>query len=218
MSNKNYIGKCDWCGKQNTQIKIKEIECGAIGGEYSYNHKFNMNMCKDCLSKSMLYNNKSIIQEEKSIVKYTISEMERSDIYDSVEDLIEDYICSIIPSEYDEEEVKEISYIKNGKRYLYLDIDTVKPYEDYISAEDIIEKLSEEAYDEYDGADDYLQGVNTEWLQEQLDKIWKEFKVREKIEAPFYQTQKTEEYRVYFEGDKVLGYELSYEKVKGEGE
>lgn len=209
MSNKNYIGKCDWCGKQNTQIK--EIECGAIGGEYSYNYKFNL--CKDCLSKSMLYNNKSLIQEEKSIVKYTISEMERSDIYDSVDDLIEDYICSIIPSEYDEEELKEISYIKNGKRYLYLDIDTVTPYEDYISAEDIIEKLSEEAYEEYDGADDYLQGVNTEWLQEQLDKIWKEFKVREKIEAPFYQTQKTEEYRVYFEGDKVLGYELSYEKI-----
>lgn len=210
MSNKNDIGKCDWCGKQNTQIK--EIECGAIGCEYSYNYKFNL--CKDCLSKSMLYNNKSIIQEEKSIVKYTISEMERSGIYDSVKDLIEDYICSIIPSEYDEEELKEISYIKNGKRYLYLDIDTVTPYEDYISAEDIIEKLSEEAYDEYDGADDYLQGVNTEWLQEQLDKIWKEFKVREKIEAPFYQTQKTEEYRVYFEGDKVLGYELSYEKIK----
>lgn len=210
MNNKNNIGKCDWCGKQNT--RIKEIECGAIGGEYSYNYKFNL--CKDCLSKSMLYNNKSIIQEEKSIVKYTISEMERSDIYDSVDDLIEDYICSIIPSEYDEEELKEISYVNNGKRYLYLDIDTVTPYEDYISAEDIIEKLSEEAYDEYDGADDYLQGVNTEWLQEQLDKIWKEFKKREKIEAPFYQTQKTEEYRVYFEGDKVLGYELSYEKIK----
>lgn len=64
------------------------------------------------------------------------------------------------------------------------------PYEDYISAEDIIEKLSEEAYEEYDGADDYLQGVNTEWLQEQLDKICKEFKIREKIETPFYQTQK----------------------------
>lgn len=214
MSNKNYIGKCDWCGKQNTQIK--EIECGAIGGEYSYNYKFNL--CKDCLSKSMLYNNKSIIQEEKSIVKYTISEMERSDIYDSVDDLIEDYICSIIPSEYDDKELKEISYIKDGKRYLYLDIDTVTPYEDYISAEDIIEKLSEEAYEEYDGADDYLQGVNTEWLQEQLDKIWKEFKVREKIEAPFYQIQKTEEYRVYFEGDKVIGYELSYEKIRNEGE
>lgn len=212
MGNKNYIGKCDWCGKQNTQIK--EIECGAIGGEYSYSYNYKFNLCKDCLSKSMLYNNKSIIQEEKSIVKYTISEMERSDIYDSVDDLIEDYICSIIPSEYDEEELKEISYIKDGKRYLYLDIDTVTPYEDYISAEDIIEKLSEEAYEEYDGADDYLQGVNTEWLQEQLDKIWKEFKVREKIETPFYQTQKTEEYRVYFEGDKVLGYELSYEKTK----
>ena len=150
----------------------------------------------------------------KNDIKYAISEMERSDIYDNVDDLIEDYICSIIPSEYDEEELKEISYIKDGKRYLYLDIDTVTPYEDYISAEDIIEKLSEEAYEEYDGADDYLQGVNTEWLQEQLDKIWKEFKVREKIEAPFYQTQKTEEYRVYFEGDKVLGYELSYEKIK----
>lgn len=210
MNCKTNIGTCDWCGKQNT--RIKEIECGTIGGEYSYNYKFNL--CKDCLSKSMLYNHKSIIQEEKSIVKYTISEMERSDIYDSVDDLIEDYICNIIPSQYDDEEIKEISYIKDGKKYLYLDIDTVTPYEDYISAEDIIEKLSEEAYDEYDGADDYLQGINTEWLQEQLDKIWKEFKKREKIEVPFYQTQKTEEYKVYFEGDKVLGYELSHEKIK----
>lgn len=213
MNCKTNIGTCDWCGRQNTQIKRKEVECRVIGKEYSSQHKFYMNICKDCLSNSMLYS-KPTIQEEKPIIKYAISEMERSDIYDSIEELIEDYICSIIPSAYDEEELKEISYVNNGKRYLYLDIDTVTPYEDYISAEDIIEKLSEEAYDEYDGADDYLQGVNTEWLQEQLDKIWKEFKKREKIEAPFYQTQKTEEYRVYFEGDKVLGYELSYEKIK----
>ena len=74
MDNKTNIGKCDCCGKQNIQIKRKEIKCGTVSREYNSEYKFYIHICKNCLSKPLMYN-KRIVDKETHTIKYAISEV-----------------------------------------------------------------------------------------------------------------------------------------------
>ena len=71
-----------------------------------------------------------------------------------------------------------------GNGYIETDVRVCTPYEDEINVGRIIEKLYEEALDECEFADEnYLQNVNTTWLSQELNKVWRKWKKKEKIDS-----------------------------------
>lgn len=98
-----------------------------------------------------------------------------------------------------------------GNGYIETDVRVCTPYEDEINVERIIEKLYEEALDECEFADEnYLQNVNTAWLSQELNKVWKKWKKKEKISPPFYEVDHIENYKIHYKDDEVI----SYRKIK----
>lgn len=115
---------------------------------------------------------------------------------DSLYEAIEDFITDL----YRDERI-------NGEGYVETNVNIYTPYEDEIDAVDIVEKLYEIALDEYEYADEnYLQNVDTTWLSQELNKVWKKWKKREKISPPFYEVDHIENYKIHYKDDEVISY------------
>lgn len=116
--------------------------------------------------------------------------------FNSLDEAIEDFINDL----YCDGEI-------NGEGYIETDVNICTPYEDEINAVRIIEKLYEEALDECEFADEnYLQNVDTTWLSQELNKVWKKWKKREKISPPFYEVDHIENYKIHYKDDEVISY------------
>lgn len=98
---------------------------------------------------------------------------------------------------------------ENGELYTYIRLADVEPYEDDLNADEILETMKDKACaEDLEGwTPDYLEYVDTSWLQEQLSKIWKEFKYRENISSPFC-TIISEQYYKCFVKETDCGYSL----------
>ena len=97
--------------------------------------------------------------------------------------------------------LKEIFLLKkedNGY-YVYQQVAEVREAKDEINVNRIVDMMSNIAYDEYDDAENYcmdLESADTTWLDEQINKVWKEWKKRENISFPFLETVCIKEYKV----------------------
>ena len=147
------------------------------------------------------------IKEEKQEVAYSFDMEDYADVYDTVEEVIDEFISTTLWNYYnDKEREKLIFRDDNNNTCIVVDVNTVVPYEDYISADTIVEKLKEDAYEQYERAEEYLDDIDIELLQEELDKLWKKFKKKQGINAPFYTTKETVPYVVTFKDDEVISY------------
>lgn len=88
-----------------------------------------------------------------------------------------------------------------------IEIGLRKDYEDYLSAEDIIEDMQVQAYDESDYGIDYLQNIKKEdidWFQDELDKLWIEFKNKIKEAPPFHERLTCKNYRAHVNNKGIV--------------
>lgn len=132
---------------------------------------------------------------------------EYHEIYDSVKEAIVDYIEEYL-FEYELEEVFLVK--EEDGDYVYQQVAEVRPAEDEINVERIVETMSNIAYDEYDNVENYcmeLEDADTTWLSEQMNKVWQEWKKRQGIKFPFLETVCIKEYKVKVEDKKVISYE-----------
>ena len=130
-----------------------------------------------------------------------------SEVYNSVTEAIIDYIEEYL---FDYKPEEEFIVKEDDGDYVYQQVLEVKEAEDEINVERIVEMMSNIAYDEYDDAENYcmdLENADTTWLDEQINKIWKEWKKRENISFPFLETVCIKEYKVKVEDKKVISYE-----------
>lgn len=82
-----------------------------------------------------------------------------------------------------------------------------KDYEDYLSAENIIEDMQVQAYDESDYGIDYLQDIkkeDIEWFQDELDKLWKKFKEKINETPPFHERLTCKNYRAHVNNKGIV--------------
>ena len=129
------------------------------------------------------------------------------EVYNSVTEAIIDYIEEYL---FDYKPEEEFIVKEDDGDYVYQQVLEVKEAEDEINVERIVEMMSNIAYDEYDDAENYcmdLENADTTWLDEQINKIWKEWKKRENISFPFLETVCIKEYKVKVEDKKVISYE-----------
>ena len=132
---------------------------------------------------------------------------EYPEIYDSVTEAIIDYIEEYL-FEYELEE----TFLKkeDDGDYVYQQVAEVREVKDEINVNRIIDMMSNIAYDEYDDVENYcmdLESADTTWLDEQINKVWQEWKKREGINFPFLETVCIKEYKVKVENKKVVSYE-----------
>ena len=130
-----------------------------------------------------------------------------SEVYNSVTEAIVDYIEDYL---FESEPEEEFIVKEDDGEYIYQQVIEVKEAEDEIDTEHIVEMMSNIAYDEYDDAENYcmdLESADRTWLQEQMNKVWKEWKKRENISFPFLETVCSKEYKVKVEDKKVISYE-----------
>lgn len=128
-----------------------------------------------------------------------------SEVFETLKEAIENYK----ELTYDEEFVEDFSYEENGKTFMEMEIFEIKRSEDEINAEHLVELMSNNAYDEYDDAEDYcdrLENADKTWLEENLNKVWREWKERENIVIPFYDILSRKDYKVQIENDEVVDY------------
>ena len=128
-------------------------------------------------------------------------------VYNSVTEAIIDYIEEYL---FDYKPEEEFIVKEDDGDYVYQQVLEVKEAEDEINVERIVEMMSNIAYDEYDDAEDYcmeLENADRTWLQEQMNKIWQEWKKRQGIKSPFFETVCFKEYKVKIENKKVISYE-----------
>lgn len=208
MSN-TMIGTCEICGKENVPLKRKyyyyDIECDCCSPQ----HFECVDYCKDCTPKPPRKTVVSIrpIEEEKQEVAYSFDMEDYADVYDTVEEVIDEFISTTLWNYYDDKDREKLIFRDdNNNTCIVVDVNTVVPYEDYIPADTIVEKLKEDAYEQYERAEDYLDDIDIELLQEELDKLWKKFKKKQGINAPFYTTKETVPYVVTFKDDEVISY------------
>ena len=129
------------------------------------------------------------------------------EVYNSVTEAIINYIEEYL---FDYKPEEEFIVKEDDGDYVYQQVLEVKEAEDEINVERIVEMMSNIAYDEYDDAENYcmdLENADTTWLDEQINKIWKEWKKRENISFPFLETVCIKEYKVKVEDKKVISYE-----------
>lgn len=127
------------------------------------------------------------------------------EVFETLKEALESYK----EATYDEEFIEDFSYEENGKTFMEIEIFEIKRSEDEINAEHLVELMSNNAYDEYDGAEDYcdrLENADKTWLSENLNKVWKEWKKRENIVIPFYDILSRKDYKVQIENDEVVNY------------
>lgn len=130
-----------------------------------------------------------------------------SEVYNSVTEAIIDYIEDYL---FESEQEEEFIVKEDDGDYIYQQVLEVKEAEDEIDAEHIVEMMSNIAYDEYDDAENYcmdLESADRTWLNEQINKVWKEWKKRENISFPFLETVCFKEYKVKVEDKKVISFE-----------
>ena len=130
-----------------------------------------------------------------------------SEVYNSVTEAIIDYIEEYL---FDYKPEEEFIVKEDDGDYVYQQVLEVKEAEEEINVERIVEMMSNIAYDEYDDAENYcmeLEYADTTWLDEQINKVWKERKKRENISFPFLETVCIKEYKVKVEDKKVISYE-----------
>ena len=131
---------------------------------------------------------------------YCISDEYLSEKFDTVKETLEELIRDF------NEEDWEI-YKDNVGQFILADVVEVKDYEDLIHAHRIIEDLKEDACSEYE-RDDYLDDVDIEAFEKELNKFWKNFKEKNKIYTFYVSkngTRKT--YKVYIK-EKEYSYDL----------
>lgn len=97
---------------------------------------------------------------------------------------------------------------ENNNEFINIYIGKQRGYEDKIDADVIIENLQNKAYEENELADDYLNDVNIESLQKELNKLWKKFKKSEKILPPFFYVDEIKKYKVLIKKDENKKYKL----------
>lgn len=78
--------------------------------------------------------------------------------------------------------------------------------------------MKEDAYSEYEG-DDYLEDVDIETFEKELNKFWKIFKEKNKIYTFYVSKSGTKQtYKVYIKereyGYDFVSYELENDKIK----
>lgn len=131
------------------------------------------------------------------------------DFLDTVEKALSDAVENI-DDNIERDEKGEFVYVGIGKSI---------PYEDRICARDIIDDMRDKAVSECmeNFADDYLENVDTTWLQEKLDEIWLEFKKRENVQPAFGYIEDDKLYKVYVVNDGHYGYTIKeYIEVEDE--
>lgn len=205
-SKDSFISKLrDWKAK-----KIKLVGCDTLG---------NINQQINDITLDFINNEKWVkpprktvvsikpIKEEKQEVAYSFGMEDYADVYNTVEEVIDEFISTTLWNHYDDKEREKLIFRDyNNNTCIVVDVNTVVPYEDYISADTIVEKLKEDAYEQYERAEEYLDDIDIELLQEELDKLWKKFKKKQGINAPFYTTKETVPYVVTFKDDEVISY------------
>ena len=100
----------------------------------------------------------------------------------------------------------------NVGQFILVDVVEVEDYEDFIRANRIIEDLKEDAYSEYEG-DDYLDDVDIEVFEKELNKFWRMFKEKNKIYTFYVSKIKTKQtYKVYIK-EREYGYDFVYHEL-----
>lgn len=135
---------------------------------------------------------------------YCIGDEYLSEKFDTVKEALEELIRDF------NEEDWEI-YKDNVGQFILVDIVEVEDYTDLIHADRIIEDLKEDAYSEYE-RDDYLDDVDIETFEKELNKFWKIFKEKNKIYTFYVSKSGTKQtYKVYIK-EREYGYDfVSYE-------
>lgn len=137
---------------------------------------------------------------------YCIGDEYLSEKFHTVKEVLEELIRDF------NEEDWEI-YKDNVGQFIFADIVKVKDYEDLIHAHRIIEDLKEDACSEYE-RDDYLDDVDIEAFEKELNKFWKNFKEKNKIYTFYVSKSGTKKtYKIYIK-EREYGYDfVSYELV-----
>ena len=138
---------------------------------------------------------------------YCIGDEYLSEKFDTVKEALEELIRDF------NEEDWEI-YKDNVGQFILVDIVEVKDYEDLIHAHRIIEDLKEDACSEYE-RDDYLDDVDIEAFEKELNKFWKNFKEKNKIYTFYVSKSGTKKtYKIYIK-EREYDYDfVSYELNK----
>ena len=197
----DFIKELSYCENNDTILNIKLSESSSWFINFAI-----ASMTKKDVDK--------LIKRKNKEKKYCTLE-DNATVFDTVEEVIEDYLSSVLNG-FDNEERKTIFYNKNGKKCLDIDIYTATPYEDYIPADLIKEHLNESAYDQCERAENYLDDININLLQKYLDNMWKNFKENQKIDPPYYIIDETKftSYRVYIDDeDDMIDFEEINPKV-----
>lgn len=136
--------------------------------------------------------------------KYTLDfQSVDHDILNTVEDVVKYFIDEILPYFFSDFEYEMSVIRKKGKEYMDITINKVTQYEDDLNAEEIIELMSDKAYEET-GNEEYLQTEDTTWLQQELSRIWKEWKQKENVNMQFYKFVESKMYRVCLEDKSYI--------------
>lgn len=101
---------------------------------------------------------------------------------------------------------KDMLEVDSKGEYIRVYIAEIEEYEEYIDARTIVEEKQQEIADRFDNVT-HFDGVNIKWLEEELNKVWKRWKKREKINNCFYAVNH-KPYKVYIEGSKIISYQL----------
>ena len=137
---------------------------------------------------------------------YCIGDAYLSEKFDTVKEALEE-----LTRDFHEEDWE--IYKDNVGQFILVDIVEVKDYEDLIHAHRIIEDLKEDACSEYE-RDDYLNDVDIEAFEKELNKFWKNYKEKNKIYTFYVSKSGTKKtYKLYIK-EREYGYEfVSYELV-----
>lgn len=131
---------------------------------------------------------------------YCIGDEYLSEKFDTVKEALEELIRDF------NEENWEI-YKDNVGQFILVDVVEVEDYEDFIRANRIIEDLKEDAYSEYE-RDDYLDDVDIEVFEKELNRFWKSFKEKNKIYTFYVSKSGTKKtYKLYIK-EKEYSYDL----------
>ena len=138
---------------------------------------------------------------------YCIGDAYLSEKFDTVKEALEELIRDFYEEDWE-------IYKDNVGQFILVDIVEVKDYEDFIHANRIMEDLREDAYSEYE-RDDYLNDIDIEAFEKELNKFWKNFKEKNKIYTFYVSKSGTKKtYKLYIK-EREYGYDfVSYELNK----
>lgn len=126
--------------------------------------------------------------------------------FTDINELIESSVEDIIPQDW-------TVYENEFGEYIVLEVFETEDYEDIVNADSFVEELKNNSDAEW-----YLDDVNTNHLQEELNKFWKKYKEDNNITQLYYSGKRVGTYEVYVSYDGVDYNFLWYEVVKKESE